>query len=215
MNIFLTKSWPMQLKNAVKLLRHEFDGNTHQALIFWHCLTNGSFTDILANKNKKPIKDFPPATLRSIFSKDSVKQVDRIVSNLRQDGYHVLEEPLANNLCDEIINAVAKAPAYVRRSDSDMVDISAARKSGRFFEDPPKGVIYDCSFADIMHSEAMQTLVSEPLFWKVAAGYLETVPKLDPCNLWWSVPSKNKGDSLAQDYHLIWILFVGLKCLFI
>lgn len=192
------KSVVNQLKGAVRLLRNQFTPETHQSLIFWHCQTSGYFTDLLSYKNKQSITNFLPETLGSMFSQDSFTHKKRIVSDLKQKGYHVLEERLAPEFCDAMIDVIAKTPASVRRRDSE---IHESRKQSFCFEDPPQGVIYDCSFADLMHNEVFQSLVSEPLFLKVAADYLGTIPRLDPCSAWWTVPAKDKDDSYAQDYH--------------
>jgi hypothetical protein len=187
-----------RLKGTVALFRGQFTPETHQSLIFWHCLTNGYFTDWLSYAKKQSIQGFPSDSLSTIFSGESLGERSEIVHDLRVNGYHVLRERIGSKLCDAMISVIAKTPANVRRRDAD---ICKPRNIRYCFEDPPQGVIYDCSFADLMQAEIFQSLVSEPLFLSVAADYLGTIPKLDPCNAWWTVSSKDKDDSLAQEYH--------------
>lgn len=187
-----------QLKGGIGLLRNQFTPETHRALIFWHCSTNGYFTDWLARTKKQPVVDFPPPSLSTMFSSQSLDDRELIVSDLQHKGYHVLKERLEQRFCDAMINVIAKTPANVRRRDADA---TKPRNVSYCFEDPPQGVIYDCSFAELMRAEIFQAIVSEPLFLSVAEKYLGALPKLDPCNAWWTVASKDKDDSYAQNYH--------------
>jgi len=194
----LIRWFATHLKGGVALLRGQFTPEAHRSLIFWHSLTNGYFTDWLSYTQKRSIQDFPSESLSTMFSDESSNERSKIVHDIRVHGYHVLRERIDAKLCDAMISVIARTPATVRGRDADIGNPKNIRYC---FENPPQGVIYDCSFADLMQAEIFQSLASEPLFLSVAADYLGTIPKLDPSGAWWTVASKDRDDSLAQDYH--------------
>lgn len=178
------------------MLRHALTGTnsprSYQALIRLFCITGGRSNDLLA----KWVGFFHSApklgTVQGVLGDLTPKQINEIVRDLDQKGYHVFKNGLPEEVCKKILEYGSTVPAQVRGRDRNLV----------FSSGQPEGVRYDFPASKLANEPIYQSLMADPSILAVAGGYLRAMPILDLVSLWWHTAFQKEPDSdAAQFYH--------------
>jgi hypothetical protein len=176
--------------------------------LYWR--TNGRFNDLAAfmlGLGSRPSRvDAGPGMLGAMDE----HELSKVVGDLRTRGYHVFARRLSDEVCEDLL-AFAKTTVsrpLVTGGDGQ----SSSLGDPMVFEGTnPCHVAYYFDAQKLMESPAVQNLVSEPLFLRVAQEYLGCEPINDLVAMWWSTSaSKQPSSGAAQLYHfdMDWIKFV-------
>jgi hypothetical protein len=178
------------------------------AVLRLHCETNGRFTNHLATLIRTLRPPRRPEPVSGFAGELSVERQKSIVSSIARDGFHVFDQRLPADLCDQIEAFAARTPCRVEgrgRGPEDRVIFDASA---------PISKTYRISEGEIIESHPMQRLMADPAMLAIAEMYLKSHPVLSMMNLWWSATFGDMpGDHAAQEFHFdfdpppIWLLF--------
>jgi hypothetical protein len=171
-----------------------------------HCKTNGRSTDQLASLLRLARPARPAANVDGFLGKLTIAKQNEIVEAIARNGFHVFDQRLPAEICDEIAHFASVTPAQVEgrpRHDRILFDAAA-----------PVSKTYRVVEEDIVTNPSMQRLMADPSVLAVAERYLRTLPILSMVNLWWSPTFGDRpGADAAQEFHFdfdpppIWLLF--------
>ena len=202
------KSWLRYTKDWIYVLggvliykitgkNHEF---SYQALIRLYCRTRGSSSKVLTDF----LKILHPAKLQhpveGVLGTYSGDRLAAIADILKRDGFYVFENKLSENVLQDLLKISQSTKAILRKSDSDPVN--GATRRDIYKRGAPEAVRYDYASEDLMRSEVVQKLVSDPSILAVARAYLGVEPVLDIVTMWWHTDfSKTPDSNAAQLFH--------------
>ena len=160
--------------------------------------TNGRSNDVISRMVRTDkYRNIPFEGILGLKSKEEVAQV---VADIQENGFHVFDQKLPDNMIAAITQYAAITPArYIPVNASDK------EKYGelvRFDEQHPISPRYNFSQQQILECEPLQTLIFDTSVLAVAQEYLGTKPLLDLMAMWWSAPFHGAAKSeAAQMYH--------------
>lgn len=139
------------------------------------------------------------------------KSIDEISSNIKQEGYHIFEKPLPENLIMQAFEYAKTEKCIPRATDTSPPDFKE-RKILYDERGDCKSVIYDFELSDLIEAPFIQELMADTSLLAVAQAYLGCKPRLDFVTLWWTDPSKQPDCNAAQAFHfdlgrIKWIKF--------
>jgi hypothetical protein len=195
------------------MFRYSRTGTTpsdaYHSLIHLYCRTNGRSNDFLHALARRR---FPPAALpaaRGVLGDLSPADVQRIVADIRENGFIRPAERLPADVCQRLSEFSLRTEAV----------LTPARKEGpaRAVYDPARPIAEGYRFDEgtVIEQSDIQTLMSDPSLLAVAQAYLGCLPVLSSVHMLWSTPARlaeNAREELAQMYHfdmdrLKWLKF--------
>lgn len=197
-----TKAAARLAAGAWQFARHRTTPNyAYQSLIQLFCLTGGWSNDVLAGALalKHPAYDLSGGC--GILGDGVASLVPRVVSDLRENGYHIFEQRLTQEVCDRLRTFALTHEAVIRPTDQDVQSAFGTRKA---VYDPasPQGIIYQFEQETLVNQPEIQELITDRSIISVAQAYIGSQPVLDEVNLWWSTAYGAKPDAnAAQLYH--------------
>lgn len=171
----------------------------YQSMIHMFCITKGRSNDWLSaaiGLIKTPY-DFGKAegTLGSMTGQAR----ERVVTNLRNQGYHVFDERLSEEMCDRLLEFAVSHPCKMRPMDGEN---SEKAKRVVYPRGRPETVRYDFTPQDLLGNKDVQNLLADVSFSAVAQDYLGARPVIDVLGMWWHTDYSDKPDmDAAQYYH--------------
>lgn len=171
----------------------------YQSMIHMFCITKGRSNDWLSaaiGLIKTPY-DFGKA--EGALGPMTKQVSEKVVTNLRNKGYHVFDDRLSEGMCDRLLEFALSHPCKMRPMDGE--DSEKARRvvypRGR-----PETVRYDFTPQDLLGNKDVQNLLADVSFSAVAQDYLGARPVIDVLGLWWHTDYSDKPDmDAAQYYH--------------
>jgi Phytanoyl-CoA dioxygenase (PhyH) len=167
-----------------------------EKLLLAHCVSNGRLTSLLSplfRALRPPRKAMPVTGLLGDFS---VREQEKIVSDIRRDGFHVFSSLMPAEICDEI-ETFAKNTAAVTESNR-----SQSEPLQKYDPRHPLSRTYKIREIDTVQNAAMQKLMGDQAFAAIAEGYLNTQTSIGGVDLWWSALYGNEpGSDAAQLFH--------------
>ncbi len=176
--------------------------------LYWR--TNGRFNDLAAFILRLVNRPSRVDNRLGIMGAMDEEEVGRAVRDIRTRGYHVFDRRLSAAVCDDLV-AFAKTTACRPLITGGDGQSSSLGDPTVFDGTDPRHVAYYFDAQKLMESPVVQSLVSEPLFLRVAQEYLGCEPINDLVAMWWSAPASQQPSSgAAQLYHfdMDWIKFV-------
>lgn len=171
----------------------------YQAMIGLFCLTKGQSNDVLSKiigYFKRPYH-FSEST--GILGTLETTRRNLISTSLREQGYYVFEDPLPEELCEQLLQYASSHECTMRPMDGD--------KSGKlvhthYHRGAPEAVRYDFETQDLLDNQDVQLLLADMSLAIVAQDYLGARPVIDVIGLWWHTRFSDKPDrGAAQYYH--------------
>lgn len=187
---------------AWQFARHRTTPNyAYQSLIQLFCITGGWSNDVLAGALAVRHPAYELGDARGILGDEVASSVPRIMSDLKENGYHIFEQRLPQELCDRLRTFALTQEAVIRPTDQDAQGAFGSRKA---VYDPaaPQGIIYQFEQETLVNQLEIQDLITDQSIISVAQAYIGSQPVLDEVNLWWSTAYGARPDAnAAQLYH--------------
>jgi hypothetical protein len=161
-------------------------------------LTNGRSNDVISRLvSKKPYNN---VSLTGILGIDTIKDMENIVRDIDENGYHVFDQKLPADMVESIFKYAQSNPCSY---------LSVTPGGNAYSEDKvlfdETNIIsprYEFNQQQILECEELQSLIFDSSILAVAQSYLRTRPILDLIAMWWSAPFEGKAKSeAAQMYH--------------
>jgi hypothetical protein len=159
--------------------------------------TNGRLTNYLAGRLARRLPPVPEPDGGGAMPALSGPELKEALGDLRRDGVHVFRRRLDPAVCDELAAFAARTPCkpYGDNLPGDNPAI---------LFDPlrPVAATYWFNAQTLAESPAVQRLLIDPTFLKVAQGYLGMEPIMNIYTMWWSTAFGRCADSRsAQLFH--------------
>jgi len=171
----------------------------YQSMIHIFCLTKGRSNDLVSSVIGffKPSYDFGKA--EGVLGSMVGQERERVVSNLREQGYYVFDVKLSKEMCDHLLEFALSHPCMMRPMDGEG---SEKAKRVVYPRGNPETVRYDFTPQDLLGNKDVQNLLADMSFAAVAQDYLGARPVIDVLGLWWHTDYSDKPDmDAAQYYH--------------
>jgi hypothetical protein len=185
---------------ACGVVRYWLTGRTppaaHQALIRLFCWSRGRSNDCMAAAlalGGAPM--LLTATSRQRPNDDG-EAACRVAAKIRADGYCVLDDRIAPEVCERLLMFALTINARVRNATSEV----ATKEARPYRRDKPEGVRYDIDATDVLSCADVQRLLADPALLSVAAHYLGTTPIADVVTMWWHTAYSNRPDEDAGQF---------------
>jgi len=160
--------------------------------------TNGRSNDIISSLISR--KYYQDLDINGVLGIKDQHQLDQIVNDIAQNGFHVFKQKLPDHMIDSIY-AYAKSTSCRYLTVGDLGS-GYSDETITFNEVNPISPRYEFTQQQILECEELQTLIFDPAILSVAQQYLKTKPFLDLIAMWWSAPFHGVGKSeAAQMYH--------------
>ena len=185
------------------LLVYAVSGKTpayaYQSMISLFCLTKGRSSDMLSAAIGLIRKPYAFGTAEGVLGSMTELAKERVVSDLREHGYHVFDARLSEAMCDRLLEYAVSHPCKMRPMEGDGPD--KARRVV-YPRGNPETVRYDFSTQDLLADKDVQALLADMSFPSVAQDYLGARPVVDVLGMWWHTAYSDKPDmDAAQYYH--------------
>lgn len=179
------------------LLRGRSSDAAFHSMLRLHCKTNGRSTHLLTELLRRAQRQQPVALRReSHFSAISGDAQAHIAQEIHQQGYSILPVRLSPDACDELV-------AFSKRTPAEAID-ERAQVLGEttFNHDDARVVRFKYKPDDLVKSEVVQSLISDPVLLNIARLHFGSAPLVDSVAMWWSLGKGAAPSSdLAQLYH--------------
>lgn len=133
----------------------------------------------------------------------SISEIDKIVKNIEEKGYHTFPVKLDSRLVDDLVNFANSSPC-----------VPCGEKEPAYFNVNDPYPRFDFKPDDLLKNDTVCDLVTDETLRVVAGRYLKATPICDLVAMWWSLPSKIKTSEAAQMYHFDMDRFKFLKFFF-
>jgi len=163
------------------------------------CATNGEFNDVVhrllvAHRGAPP----KPRAATGVLGELDEGRLARVVDTIARDGYHIFEQRLAPEICDELQRLASQTPCRIGSA------VERGAQHARYDRDHLIANRYDVPEAVVAAQPDVQALLLDPSIQAVASAYLGCEPVLDFVSMWWVAPFSKSAEALskaAQLYH--------------
>jgi hypothetical protein len=180
---------------------------SHLAQVRLYCKTNGRFQELAS----KIISDFYPnnpiSKISGILGDYDAQEVQNIVSDIRENGYHIFKNKLPGALCDLLQEFATSTPSTPMMSNGQKFTDMC------YSPDAQNGIVkYQLSEDTLLKNAAVQKIIFDPSVLGIAQEYLSCQPIFTNLSMWWSCASDGIASSeAAQMYHFDLDSFKWLK----
>ena len=171
----------------------------YQSMVHLFCITRGISNDWLSAAIGIIKKTYDFRVPEGVLAVAANAEKTIVISNLREQGYHVFSEKLPEELCDRLLEFAVSHPCNTRPMDGESREklITVVYPRGN-----PETVRYEFTQQNLLDNEDLQTLFADTSFSAIAQAYLGAKPVLDVLGLWWHTNYSDKPDmDAAQYYH--------------
>lgn len=171
----------------------------YQSMIHMFCITKGRSNDWLSTAIgliKTPY-DFGKAN--GVLGNMARQEREKVVSNLRNQGHHVFDARLPEDMCNRLLEFALSHQCKMRPMSGE--DSGNARQVV-YPRGKPGTVRYDFTTQDLLENKDVQSLLADISLPAAAQDYLGARPVLDVLSMWWHTDYSDKPDmDAAQYYH--------------
>lgn len=172
-------------------------------------LTKGRFNDFLSRELGKKHPPYPIENVEGVLGKLNEQQLHSIVMSIKEKGYHIFTEKLADVHVDALVKFALETEAELIPPASDGVKRAVYNRKNLL---SPR---YQFPQSEVMKNPLIQKLTADPTLFAVAQAYLGSRPIQDLTAMWWStVFSKVASSEAAQLYHFDMDRFKFIKFFF-
>jgi hypothetical protein len=161
-------------------------------------LTNGRSNDVISRLVSK--KYYDNVSLNGVLGIDSNKELENVVRDIDENGYHVFDQKLPAEMVESIFKYAQSTPcSYLSVTPGGT---AYSQDKVLFDESNIISPRYEFNQQQILECEALQNLIFDSSILSVAQSYLKTRPIMDLIAMWWSAPFHGAAKSeAAQMYH--------------
>lgn len=160
------------------------------------CLTNGHLNDFVVTAGSKFQPKYPIRKVDGILGSLTPEEVAKISNDIKQNGFHVFDVELPNEICEDLMRFSLETPAKV---------VPKPKQAGNKFVYDRKNLLgtrYQFDEESLMANKNIQDIVGDETFLAVAQEYFGRKPLNDMVTMWWSTTySKEASSEAAQLYH--------------
>jgi hypothetical protein len=183
----------------VYLLSRRTPAFSYQSMIRLFCLTKGRSNDALSSFVSMLNPPYWLPSADGVLGNLGGSDLDRVVADIRRNGYHVFDRLLSAETCDALLKVALSSKCKVRAMDEGGGRISDVP---RYERSRPQGVRYDLLPDDVVNQPVVQRLMADLSLIAVAQQYLGARPVADVTALWWSTAYSTRADAeAAQMFH--------------
>lgn len=165
--------------------------------ILWaHCATNGHFTDLLNPVLRAINPPRRPVDATGLLGRFTVADQKHIATQIARDGYYIFDTLMPEDICAGIERFARTQPAYMED------EFGVADRPVPYDPAHPMARLYKFREGDVVASGAVQSIMADDAFLRIAESYLKTAAIIGGIDSWWSAPYGNGPSSqAAQLYH--------------
>lgn len=180
------------------LVRGKTPALAYNSMVHLFCNTMGYSNDVLSRLIGFFDRPYRLPNADGVLGQMSnERQLDRVITDLRERGYHVFEQRLPDEICDRLLQYATSHPC-------EMLPMDGQHTSGPlrvvYDRDNPRAVRYDFSTQDLLSNPDVQALLADLSFTAVAQRYLGAKPVIDVLTMWWLTFFSDKPDAKAAQY---------------
>jgi len=172
----------------------------YQSMINLFCLTSGLSNDYLSTLIglvKSPYNFGKEA--EGLLGTMPTNENNKVGSDIRNQGYHVFETRLPDEMCDRLLEFAVSNPCISRPMDGES---KGKVVRGVYPRNKPEAVRYDFTTQDLLENKDVQMILADMSFAKIAQEYLGARPVIDVLSMWWHTAYSDMPDKeAAQFYH--------------
>ena len=153
----------------------------YQAYVKSYCLTNAKIKDRLAKLCSKKIKIL---NFRESKLLNKNLNYDKVINNLKNDGYHIFEDKISENITNKLIDFSKNVKCDVFNDEGEYLST---------YYDSKKDIVsskYEIPTIDLLKNNIIRDIALDDGFKKIATSYFKTNPIISDISLWWS-PVRN------------------------
>jgi hypothetical protein len=137
-----------------------------------------------------------PAVADGLLGQFSVAEQQRIADQISRDGYYIFDKLMPEHICAGIERFARACPAY--RED----EFGIAGQPTPYDPARPSARLYKLREKDSLADPAVQAVLADDSFLRIAETYLQTSAIIGGIDTWWSAPYGNGPSSqAAQLFH--------------
>jgi len=161
-----------------------------------HCISNGTFTDWLTPALRMLNPPRPPSNATGLLGHFSVADQRRIAGQIARDGYYIFENRMPEHVCQAVEDFARTCPALMED------EFGVSNEPAVYDPSRPAARLYKIREKDSLASPAIQSLMADEAFMRIAEAYLQTRAAVGGIDCWWSAPYGNGPSSqAAQLFH--------------
>jgi ectoine hydroxylase-related dioxygenase (phytanoyl-CoA dioxygenase family) len=176
--------------------------STYQSMIRLFCRSRGRSNDVLTSVVRllRGRAELPYAL--GILGKMEKSELARAIGTVTENGYHVFERAVPEDVCDRLLAFALNTPSSVRANPKAPGAEPTPTQRVTYDRQNPLGVRYDFSVEDVISNADVQRLMSDASILAIAQEYLGSVPIADVTNMWWHTAFSDQPDEeAAQFFH--------------
>jgi hypothetical protein len=176
-------------------------------------LTNGKSNDYISKFISMIYPQYSNIKPKGILGHLSDKEVQDVVGNLNDNGFHVFNTKLTGNQVASLTKFATETPVSYLEFNKKYITYS--KKKVFFDENIILSPRYQFKNTELINNTQIQDLAFDQSLLRIANSFLKTKPILDLISMWWSVPfTKEAEDRAAQKYHFDMDRFKFMKFFF-
>ena len=161
--------------------------------------TGGKFNDVFSSVISKVIGKYKITTSNGLFGEVTSSKAKEIALDIEENGYHIFNEKLPENLIADITKFSREQPAHIINLTKH---VSISKEEFLIDENNIKSPKYSFNAKRLMGNKSIENISFDENLLHIAQEYLGVKPILDSISLWWSAPFGKKGTSAAaQEFH--------------
>ncbi len=161
--------------------------------------TNGKLNDFMSNIYSRLVGRYNIETKTGVLGEITDQKAHEIASIIEQNGYHIFDITLSDDIINKIDNFARTEPAHALDLKKN---IGFTKEEFLFDQNNPIAPKYSFNGDRLLTSDVIRSIAFDQSILKIAQTYLNVSPILDAISLWWSVPFEGRGTSgAAQEYH--------------
>jgi hypothetical protein len=205
----LLRTWKAALRllvDTLSMLRgwlvYAVSGTTppgsYQAFVRLFCRSGGISNDLLTRAivltDRRQVLPAPSGQLGIA----DARQAELAADHIREHGYFVFPQRLAEQTCERLLRFSLSTPAVVRPMSG--APRSPTPRRAVYDRLHPEAVRYDFDPGDVLSCEDVQDLMANPSLLNVAQSYLGSTPIADVTSMWWHTAFSDQPDEEAAQY---------------
>jgi hypothetical protein len=174
----------------------EFSQQSWNAILDAHCRTNGRSTDDLLPLLRRLAPVRAPRDAVGLLGRFTVSEQQRIAEQISRDGYYIFETLLPETICGRIEEFARSSPANI------FDEFGYKGETAPYDPNNLHGRLYKFAESALAGNSALQQLMGDEVFRRIAESYLQTQVTIGGLDGWWSAPYGNGPSSeAAQMFH--------------
>lgn len=173
-------------------------GFAYQSMVHMFCITKGRSNDWLSAAIGLLKTPYNFGKANGVLGNMAGQERARVVSNLRNQGYHVFDAKLSEDMCSRLLEFSLSHPSTTYPMDGEGQE---KVKRVVYPRGNPEAVRYDFEQQDLLENKDIQSLLADMSFPAVAQDYLGARPVIDVLDMWWNTNYLDKPDKVAAQYY--------------